>query len=70
LLIAGTPGCPAQETGQDGARAGRRERDMPSFSVGIIDLASGRCQAVGMTAHDATRRRYIDQLKTAAALCS
>jgi hypothetical protein len=43
---------------------------MPSFSVGIIDLASGRCQAVGMTAHDATRRRYIDQLKTAAALCS
>ena len=32
-------------------------------------MSTARCQAVGMTAHNATRRLYIDQLKTAAAFC-
>jgi len=49
---------------------GEGTTSISSFSIGIIDLASVRCQAGGMTAYDATRRRYIDLLKTATALCS
>ena len=40
-----------------------------SFSIGNIDINLRGCNAVGMTAHDATRRRYIDQLRIARALC-
>ena len=43
--------------------------DIPIKLIGIVDIGPGGCHALCMTAHPAVRRRHVDLLRVASALC-